>query len=124
MAFEVEVRTADGPSAHGSAGPHAVAIGSGDHGLNGGQLLHLAVAGCVSNDLYREAAVRGIVLTRVVVRVDGGFAGEPAVSTGITYEVEVEGDAPDEDLRALVEHVDAIAEIPNSLRRGTAVRRA
>jgi hypothetical protein len=35
---------------------------------------------------------------------------------------EVEGDASDESLRQLIERVDRIAEIPNSLRRGTAVR--
>ena len=121
MSFEVEVRAAD-DTALGTAGPNTVAIGSGAHGLNGGQLLHLAVAGCVSNDLYREAALRGIELTRVVVRVTGGFAGEPAVSDGITYDVEVDGNASEHDLRALADHVDAIAEIPNSLRNGTAVR--
>jgi putative redox protein len=36
----------------------------------------------------------------------------------------VEGDAPAERLRALVEDVDRIAEIPNSLRGGTPVRLA
>jgi uncharacterized OsmC-like protein len=34
-------------------------------GFNGGQLLYLAVAGCVSNDLYREAATMGIKLDSV-----------------------------------------------------------
>lgn len=96
--------------------------GGGGHGFNGGELLHLAVAGCISNDLFREASARGIELTRVAVTVDGGFDGEPAVSTGITYDVEVEGRSSDADLHALIAHVDAIAEIPNSLRRGTAVR--
>ena len=43
------------------------------------------------------------------------------VSTGITYSVEVEGNAADDDLQSLVDHVDAIAEIPNSLRNGTTV---
>jgi putative redox protein len=36
--------------------------------------------------------------------------------------VEVEGRAVEEDLRSLVSYVDEIAEIPNSLRRGTPVR--
>jgi putative redox protein len=35
--------------------------------------------------------------------------------------VEVDGDASEEDIRRLVAHVDEIAEIPNSLRRGTEV---
>jgi organic hydroperoxide reductase OsmC/OhrA len=96
--------------------------GGGGRGFNGGQLLHLAVAGCVSNDLFREAAKGGIELTRVVITADGGYGGQPAVSTGISYSVEIEGLATEAELRALVRHVDEIAEIPNSLRAGTEVR--
>ena len=54
--------------------------------------------------------------------VRGNFSGDPAVSEEITYEVEIDGDATPERLRKLVQHVDAIAEIPNSLRHGTRVR--
>ncbi len=54
----------------------------------------------------------------------GDFTGGPAVSTAIDYDVEIEGDAPDERLRELVQHVDRIAEIPNSIRDGTDVRLA
>ena len=71
--------------------------------------------------MFREAAKRGIPLTRVVVTVDGGYGGQPATSTGISYSVEVAGQASESDLAALVNHVDVIAEIPNSLRRGTPV---
>ncbi|MBI1376117.1 MAG: OsmC family peroxiredoxin [Frankiales bacterium] len=127
--FDVEVRNVHGSvTAVGSAGPFTVVVdrpeaaGGGGHGFNGGELLHLAVAGCVSNDLFREAAARGIALTRVVVTAHGAFAGDPAVSTGIGYEVEVGGPAPRADLEELVRHVDRIAEIPESLRRGTEVR--
>jgi hypothetical protein len=56
------------------------------------------------------------------VTVRGNFSGDPAVSEEITYEVEIDGDATPERLRTLVQHVDAIAEIPNSLRDGTRVR--
>jgi putative redox protein len=35
--------------------------------------------------------------------------------------VEIQGDAPAEELERLVRRVDEIAEIPNSLRAGTAV---
>jgi putative redox protein len=49
-----------------------------------------------------------------------GFSGgQPATSTGISYSVEVAGQAPEADLLALVNHVGVIAEIPNSLRQGT-----
>lgn len=36
--------------------------------------------------------------------------------------MELEGDASEERLRALLDEVDRVAEIPNSLRRGTEVR--
>lgn len=127
--FEVETRTVAGrPAAVGRAGPYTLVVdrpldGGGDGiGFNGGQLLYLAIAGCVSNDLYREAGGMGISLERVRVTVRGDFAGDPAVSGPVEYDVEVEGDAPPERLRELVEHVDRVAEIPNSLRGGTAVR--
>lgn len=129
MPFEVETQSLNGQAtAVGAAGPYTVVIdrpadaGGGGLGFNGGELLYLAVAGCVSNDLFREAQTAGIALRRVRVRTRGDFRGDPAVSTEIAYEVEVEGDAPVERLRALVEHVDRVAEIPNSLRGGTPVR--
>src|SRR5829696_9189744 len=43
--------------------------------LSGGHLLHLAVAGCIFNDLYLLAADRGIRLTDVRVSATGGFEG-------------------------------------------------
>ena len=131
MRIEVETRNLDGQvTALGTAEQFTLVVdrptegGGGGLGFNGGQLLYLAVAGCISNDLFREARVEGIELSSVRVKVGGDFVGEPAVSDEILYEVEVEGDAPQERLRVLVDHVDEIAEIPNSLRRGTRVRLA
>lgn len=129
MAYEVETRNVHARvTALGSAGGHTLVIdrpptgGGGGLGFNGGELLHLAVAGCVSNDLFREAAALGIQLDDVRVVVRGDFAGDPAVSTGIEYEVHLSGDADESCLNDLVARVDAIAEIPGSLRRGTSVR--
>ena len=90
--------------------------------LSGGHLLHLAVAGCLFNDIVREAGSRGIVVTELVVRAGGGFGGEPTTSTGITYSVELAGDAPEEELRRLVADCEQVAAIPHTLRRGTQVR--
>lgn len=129
-AYRVEVRSvAGGPTALGWGGAATAIVdrpvdgGGRGLGFNGGQLLNLAVAGCVSNDLYREAARRGIRLDHVRVVADSDYTGEPATSTTIEYEVEIAGDASDEALAELVAFVDEIAEIPNSLRRGTEVRR-
>ncbi|HEU4353949.1 MAG TPA: OsmC family peroxiredoxin, partial [Actinomycetota bacterium] len=103
--YEVEIRNVDGAvTALGAAGPFTLVVdrpaegGGGGRGFNGGQLLNLAVAGCISNDLFREAAGRDIVLRRVVVRADGGYGGSPPVSTGISYDVEIEGEATPEEL--------------------------
>jgi uncharacterized OsmC-like protein len=90
--------------------------------LTGGHLLHLAVAGCIFNDLYHLAVDRGIRLTDVSVSATGGFEGEePTTSTGITYQVSVSGDASEEQLQELVSDVDRIATIPAVLRRPTVV---
>ena len=127
--FEVEVRNVAGrPVAVGSAGAHSLVVdrpleaGGDGLGFNGGELLYLAIAGCVSNDLFREASVRGIALENVRIRVRGDFHGDPPVSGAVEYEVELTGQAPADALRELVDHVDRIAEIPNSLRVGTPVQ--
>jgi putative redox protein len=129
MRIEVETRNLDGRvTSLGTAEQFTLVVdrstegGGGGLGFNGGQLLYLAVAGCISNDLFRDARAAGIELSSVGVKVLGDFAGEPAVSDEILYEVEVAGDAPEDQLQALVERVDEIAEIPNSLRQGTRVR--
>jgi hypothetical protein len=61
--------------------------------LTGAHLLHLAVAGCLFNDILRVAAERGITVNQLEVSADGDFDGEPAVSTGISYSVRIAGDA-------------------------------
>jgi uncharacterized OsmC-like protein len=91
--------------------------------FTGGHLLHLAAAGCVLNDLYREAAALGIDLTGVRVTAAGGFDTATWRSTGIDYRVEVRSDAPADQLAQLLEVVDQVAEIPRAIRAGAMVRR-
>ena len=129
MGVEVETINVDGrATALGSAGPFTLVVdrpvdaGGGGLGFNGGQLLNLAVAACISNDLFREAARDGIALRRIRVSARSDYGGNPAVSGPIEYDVEVDGDAPTERLAELVRAVDRIAEIPNSIRTGTEVR--
>jgi putative redox protein len=128
MSLEVEFRNTHGRAASiGSAGPYTLVVdrpadaGGQGLGFNGGQLLYLAIGGCVSNDLFREATARGIELTDVRVRVVGDFAGDPAVSQEVSYDVHIAGNASRDELQQLVSYVDSIAEIPNSLRGGTRV---
>ncbi|RPH60611.1 MAG: OsmC family peroxiredoxin [Acidobacteria bacterium] len=88
---------------------------------NGGELLFLALATCYCNDIYREAAKRGIEVKSVEVEVTGEFgtAGEPA--RDVTYRAKVEARASEKEIRDLMTHTDRIAEIQNSLRLGTKV---
>jgi uncharacterized OsmC-like protein len=91
--------------------------------FTGAHLLHLAAAGCVLNDVYREAGELGIDLDGVRVRAAGGFDAATWTSTGITYSVELHSDAPPEELARLLERVDEVAEIPRAVRAGATVGR-
>ena len=42
-------------------------------GMNGGELLFLALAACYCNDIYREAKDRGLEVASVEVEVSGQF---------------------------------------------------
>ena len=98
--------------------PKASGYGSS---ANGGELLFLALATCYGNDIYREAAARGIEVTAVEVEVSGDFGapGEPA--RHITYRAKVTGRGSAAELEALARHTDSVAEIQNTLRAGAAV---
>ena len=125
--FEVAVGAGTLMSASGAAirfphrwTPDGVTV-EGD--FTGGHLLHLAAAGCVLNDVYREAAARGVELKGVRVTAAGGFDTTTWQSTGIGYSVEVSSEAPATELAFLLEVVDDVAEIPRAIRAGTTVRR-
>jgi hypothetical protein len=60
--------------------------------FTGAHLLHLAIAGCVLNDLYREAAAVGVGLHGVRVSAAGGFDTDTWTSTGLSYSVELRSD--------------------------------
>lgn len=91
--------------------------------FTGGHLLHLAAAGCVLNDMYREAATLGIELAGVRVTAAGGFDTATWQSTGIEYSVEVSSAAGPDEVARLVAAVDQVAEIPRAIRAGATVRR-
>jgi uncharacterized OsmC-like protein len=91
--------------------------------FTGGHLLNLAAAGCVLNDVYREAARLGIEIDGVRVSAAGGFDTDDWRSTGIDYSVEVRSPASADQVAHLLDIVDAVAEIPRALRQGAPVRR-
>jgi uncharacterized OsmC-like protein len=104
---------------------HALAIAPRASGFgssaNGGELLALALATCYCNDLYREAAARGIAVHGVDVEVEARFGGAGEPARQIRYRAKVTADAPDDAVRELVEHTDRVAEVHNTLRAGIAV---
>ena len=91
---------------------------------NGAGVLHVAVALCVLNDTFREAIERDVPVAGVKVSARGEFDEETWQSTGIAYEVEVDSPASADDVAALLEHVDRVAEVPRALRAGMTVERA
>jgi hypothetical protein len=90
--------------------------------INGAQVLHLSVALCVLNDIYREASRFGVEVAGVVVEADGGFDGDWR-STGIVYAVELESSASEEEQARLLRIVADVAEIPRAIRAGASVTR-
>jgi uncharacterized OsmC-like protein len=102
----------------------AIAPKSGGRGssINGGELLFAALATCFCNDLYREAAKRGIDVEDVKVEVTGTFGnpGEPA--RDISYRVQVHADAPKATIDDLIRATDSVTEIQNTVRGGCDVR--
>lgn len=88
---------------------------------NGGELLFLALATCYCNDLYREAAKRGIKVELVEVEVQGDFGAEGEPAKNVTYRAKVTARASEDDVRELMGSTDRVAEIQNTLRAGTTV---
>ncbi len=89
--------------------------------VNGGELLFLALATCYCNDLYREAAKRGITVHRVEVTVHGEFGREGEPAKRVSYHARVKADADDTTIQDLMRHTDQVAEIQNTVRAQTPV---
>jgi organic hydroperoxide reductase OsmC/OhrA len=90
--------------------------------VNGGEMLFLAIATCFCNDIYREALRRNMKIDSVEVRVSGDFGSEGEPATNIEYSVNII--APDHtltELDELIQYVDRIAEVHNTIRRGTPI---
>jgi uncharacterized OsmC-like protein len=90
--------------------------------LSGGHLLHLAIAGCLFNDILREAPNRGITIDYLAVTGYGDF--DEAGSRGVRYAIEIRSPAERSEVERLVADVEAEATIPTALRAGAEVLRA
>ncbi len=119
-----------------SEGKHRVTLGTGNasrsidippkssgfgSSMNGGEALSLALATCYCNDIYREAAKRGIKVESVEVEVDGEYVAEGAPAKSITYRAKVVAHASEDEIRDLMKHTDTVSEIQNTVRAGIPV---
>jgi organic hydroperoxide reductase OsmC/OhrA len=98
--------------------PKSTGFGSS---TNGGELLFLALATCYCNDVYREAAKRGISVEQVEVEVSGDFGAEGEPARNVAYRARVTAQASEAAIRELMSQTDRVAEIQNTLRVATPV---
>lgn len=99
----------------------AKAAGRGSS-VNGGELLCLALATCYCNDVFREAAARGLSVASVEVEVEAEFGGAGEPARALTYRTRIAGESDEATLRDLARQADAVAEVQNTLRGGIAVQ--
>ena len=106
--------------ATGDAAPRTIAIppreGAAGSSVSGGELLLLALATCYGNDVYREAAARGVPVEAVEVTAEADFAAAGSAASALRYSARVTSSAPEDVVRELLAHTDAVAEIHATVR--------
>jgi len=88
--------------------------------LSGGHLLHLALAGCVFNNVLRIAGDKGIEVDQASVQVDGDFTDD-GHSKGMVCRIDITGDAEPAELRALAQEAFDDSTVASVLRHGATV---
>ena len=125
----VQLRNVHGTEAAlGWAGSHTLMVdraegkaGGKGLGFNGGQLLGLAIGGCLCNDLQYVAHDLGVRLLTVEVDVTLQLEGNPTVATAAEVAVRVDVADKMTDVPALTNRAVAISTVANSLQRGLAI---
>jgi uncharacterized OsmC-like protein len=91
--------------------------------INGGELLFLSLATCFCNDVYREAERRKMEIQNLEVTVTGEFGKEGEPAFNITYHAKVTAPkSSNKEVEDLINHVDKVAEVHNTLRKGVNVQ--
>jgi len=83
---------------------------------------HVAVAGCVFNCLHFAAADRRITIEHARVIADGGCNEDAPESTGVRLDVEVTADAPQDEMKGLVNYAVGDSAVAHILADPTIVR--
>ena len=91
-------------------------------GLNGGQLLGLAIGGCFCNDLHYVAYDMGVRLASIAVDVSVTFEGSPLLATQAKMRVAVTAVDKGGDVDAVIARARDISAVSNSIARGFPVR--
>jgi uncharacterized OsmC-like protein len=85
------------------------------------QHLGFGWATCYCNDIYREAAKRGIQVEKVEVEVESQFGAEGESAKEINYHAKVIAHASADDIRELMTQTDRLAEIQKTVRHGLSI---
>ena len=89
--------------------------------INGGELLFLSLATCFCNDIYREAERRRLNIKSIEIKVLGDFGKEGEPASNVIYKVDIQSEHSRKEIIDLIKHVDTVAEIHNTLRKGIEV---
>lgn len=124
--FAVAFRTIpDTRAAVGRAGTHTVVIdrpegraGGMGLGFNGGELLAIAIGGCLCNDLQYTAEKQGIAIRELAVDVSVTISGEPLIAEAAAVRIAVTAEDPDADIDGLIAEAKRITAVGNSVQRG------
>jgi organic hydroperoxide reductase OsmC/OhrA len=124
--FSVSFRTIpDTNAAVGRAGAHTVVIDRPDGvaggmglGFNGGQLLAIAIGGCLCNDLQYAARKLGIVILNLAVDVSVAISGDPLIAESADVRIAVTAEDADADIDGLIAEATRITAVGNSVQRG------
>lgn len=115
-------------AAIGIAGLHSVVVDRPDGkaggrglGFNGGQLLALAVGGCICNDLHYVAAEMGVEIASLEVEATVFFEGQPLLATSVRVRATVSPVDPATDVAGLIARAGASSTVSNSIARGIPV---
>lgn len=128
--FQVSLRTIpDTGAAVGRAGNHTIVIdrpegraGGMGLGFNGGQLLAIAIGGCLCNDLRYMAEKRGIAIRSLAIDVTLAMSGEPLAADSADVRISVTPEDAAADVAGLIAATTAISAVSNSVMRGFPVR--
>ena len=119
----------DTQAAIGSADGHTIVVDRPDGkaggmglGLNGGQLLGLAIGGCFCNDLHYVAHDMGIHLASIAVDVTVAFEGNPLIAKSATLHVAVNAADKGADVSGVIRRAQEVSAVSNSIKRGIPVQ--